>query len=271
MDIVALYITGKILHLRLTTLRLALGGTIGGVYGVLSLFIGGGRVWGTVISAIVCAVICLVTFGARTVFSAFLAMFCFFVSGAAISGIMTAVITALGNVTTPVGETDSALSGTVFILVSGVSVVLTFLFGRVFSVSGRSRTAELTVTVGEKQMTVIGISDSGNTAVEPISGSPVIVVRGDDMRDIIPTDLREAMLSGRLSLEGLSMGTLKRTRIVPITTVTGRGVLLSYRPDKIEVKIKGKKKEVDGVIAIDSTSEREYDGAAAILPSSILV
>ena len=271
MDVVSLYITGKILHLRITALRLCIGGVIGGIYGVLSLFIGVGGIFGFLLSALVCAAICLTAFGVKTVFSALLSMLCFFVSGAAVSGVMTALITVLKDSSLSGGGRDTDISGTVFITVSSIAAAVTFLFGRLFSVTGREKTAELILTGGGKQVTLIGISDSGSRAVEPISGSPVIVVAADEVRAVIPADLWEAMSKGTLDLEGLSMPTLKRTRLVPITTVAGRRVMLSYRPDRIEIKIKGKKKAVDGVIALDGGERKEYSGAAAILPSSILV
>ncbi len=270
MDILSLYITGKILHLRISAVRLCLGGVIGGIYGVLSLFIGAGGIFGFLISTLVCAVICLTVFGTRTAFSVLLSMLCFFVTGAAVSGIMTALISALGRTAVAGKDTGDSMSGTVFITVSSIAAAITFIFGRLFSLVGGEKTAELTLTSGERSVTLIGTSDSGNTATEPISGSPVIVVSAKEAQVVIPPDLWEAISEDSIDLERLSLPTLKRTRLVPITTVAGRRMMLSYRPDRIEVKIKGRKKAVDGVIALDGGDGKKYDGAAAILPSSIL-
>lgn len=268
MDVLSLYIAAKITSQKVLTLRLAAGGVVGGIYGVLSLFVPGGRLISLPLSIIMGTLVVAIGLGVRSGKDFILSSILFFVAGGTISGVMTAIMSITGRIDNG-GGFD--LSPRAFALCAAVSAALTLISGKMYSFTGRVRKVDIRIAEGNREFCAEALLDSGNLVREPISGRPCVIVRAPDMKDLIPEDLYCEVIGGRSDLSRLSHKTLLKTRLVPIKGVGESRIMLAYRPELIEISEKGRRKQIDAVLLIDSGNGGEnYGDTAAIVPSSVL-
>lgn len=94
------------------------------------------------------------------------------------------------------------------------------------------------IEVEGKTVTVEGKIDTCNSLREPFSNLPVIVVRGDKVRSIVPKDISDILGSTDVSMISYSLTDRwrKKLRMVPFRTVSGDGLLPAFRPDSIVIE-----------------------------------
>ena len=268
MDVLSLYIAAKITSQKVYALRLAAGGAIGGIYGVLSLFVEGGRLISLPLTIVVGTIVVAVGLGCRAGRGFILSSILFFVAGGTLSGIMTAVMSISGRIDNGGGV---ELSPRAFALCAAVSAALTLFSGKVCSFTRAVKKVELRISDGNAEFCCEALVDSGNLVREPISGRPCIIVRASDVRELIPDDLYREVTEGDSDMSRLSGETLIKTRLVPIKGVGESRMMLAFRPKLIEINEKGEMKRVDALLIVDGKDESgKYGNAAAIVPSSIL-
>ncbi len=77
------------------------------------------------------------------------------------------------------------------------------------------------IRIGEKLLKIDGLADTGNCLVDYFTGKPVIICSKEDI-GVLPDSV------GR--------------RIIPITTVSGGGLIEIFRPDEVMISAEGEKK-----------------------------
>ncbi len=136
---------------------------------------------------------------------------------------------------------------TVYIGISPVALVVTAVICYVIiktavRITGKRSPALLTCTVsadiGGEELIVIGKVDTGNTLKEPFSGSPVIVVE------------RGACYSVKVLSEMTVASLTPGCRVIPFTSVGGKGMLPAYKAENIRVKYGGIEYHVSAYIAV---------------------
>lgn len=98
---------------------------------------------------------------------------------------------------------------------------------------GERRHYPVKVRCGEKTAEFVAFYDSGNRAVDPYSGRPVLFLAPETARQILPEQLLPAFVSGRLDEAVLGFG--HKVRLLPVDTVSGSRMTLSFVPDEILV------------------------------------
>jgi len=104
----------------------------------------------------------------------------------------------------------------------------------------------LKVLFGEAQVEVEALIDTGNQLQDPLTHIPVVVVEYGVLKGIFPQEVRTAFEYGKepdimLILDSLAETQwVTRFRVIPFTSL-GRenGLLIGFRPDRIEVLNKG--------------------------------
>ena len=98
MDFLCLYISSKILSIKLSSIRAILSATLGGVYSVLALFLPSAYGLSFIVDVGVCLLMCLVAWGkARKKGDLFVGAAFYFAISMALGGVMTAIFNLLNR------------------------------------------------------------------------------------------------------------------------------------------------------------------------------
>lgn len=110
---------------------------------------------------------------------------------------------------------------------------------------------ELTLVYKNKKISLNTFSDTGNTLIDPITKSSVVVVSRDKLKNLIDEE---------------NISEIKNFRLIPCKTVTDKYELLyGFKPDKFLYN----NKEINAVVAISKTEfDGEYD--AIINPLTLI-
>ena len=109
--------------------------------------------------------------------------------------------------------------------------------------AARRPSGELTrvrLTLGERQVELTGLVDTGNTLTDPATGRPVLVAEADSLEELLPPGLRPGPAELRDPagvLERLEDGPWRlRFRLLPYRAVgVEQGLLLALRMDRVQV------------------------------------
>ena len=118
-----------------------------------------------------------------------------------------------------------------------------------------------------KSYTTEAFIDSGNLALDPMDMRPVLFLKKEIAKKILPEAVTELYDPDLLDRE-----IRKRIRLIPISKFGATHVLTGVRVDKVNVVVddKGdKKEEISVIVAIDK-EEGTYGGYYALVPSCAL-
>ena len=267
MDFLSLYIVGRLMHFRMKAWRVIGGASLGALYGVLELLLVGASLLKTAITLLVLLVMCAVAFGFRS-FRTYLASTALtFGVSMLIGGMMTSAFLKLGTeisyveISGTMETVYGALPVWKFAVFALLSALITWMLGKLFRRKRAIRTCVLRVIFDGKETEISALVDSGNLLEEPVSGTPVIFLKGKAARSL-PVYLLCAMKNGAASLSSENVGKL---RVIPSRTVTGNGVLLAAVPEKLDLLTGGVWESRRALIAVDF-SDGDYGGFEALVP-----
>ncbi|MBQ8344875.1 MAG: sigma-E processing peptidase SpoIIGA [Clostridia bacterium] len=274
MDVLALYLTARILSRRPKLWRLLLAGCVGGLYSCLALFSPLNGFSALSVDLLVCLLLGWITFfsrkGQRSVLPPLLT---FPAVSMALGGVMTALFTLLNRLHLPLdtqtGDGDG-ISVWLFALLAAVSALLTLFGGRFFAKRGSIKEAELTIVVGDRSICLTALTDSCNLLCEPISGKPCVVAEIGCFRGLLPDSVLHAAERKQLppleTMKGLSGAGF---RLIPAQTASGEGLLLGFRPTRMTVHTKQGEREADAYLVLTHLSASAM-GCRALLPLTLL-
>ena len=267
MDFLSLYIVGRLMHFRMKALRVISGASLGALYGVLELLFTGASFWKTVITLSVLLTMCAVAFGVRSLRTYFASAALTFGVSMLIGGMMTSAFLKLGNQISyiEIGGTIATVYGDLpvwkFAVFALLSALATWGIGKLFRRKRAIRTCSVRMTFDGRENEWTALVDSGNLLEEPVSGTPVIFLKGKAARSL-PTYLLCAMKTGAASLSAENVGKL---RVIPSRTVTGNGILLAAVPENLFLLSNGVWEPRRALVAVDF-SDGDYGGFEALVP-----
>ena len=267
MDFLSLYIIGRLMHFRMKAGRVIAGASMGALYGVLELLIEGASVWKTAITLSVLLAMCAVAFGVRSRRTYFASAALTFGVSMLIGGMMTSAFLKLGGEISyiEIGGTIETVYGDLpvwkFVVFALLSALATWGLGKLFRRKRAIRTCVFRMTFDGAENELTALVDSGNLLEEPVSGTPVIFLKGK-AAGMLPPYLLRAMKSGVASLSSENVGKL---RVIPSRTVTGTGILLAAVPENISLFLDGVWERRRALVAVDF-SEGDYGGFEALVP-----
>lgn len=270
MDFLTLYLCAHLLHLPQRTLRAVLAATIGGVYGVASLFFTESALRTVLLNVAVAALMCAIAFMPRRFSQLCKVLFLFYGIGFLLGGSMTAIyhlcnhylfadrIYQNGNYQTIQGQTSLSL----FVLLASVSALLAVCIGRLLFAKGKKKTAELRVVLDGRALCVQALCDSGNLLCDPVSGRYVYFLQYRESRAWLPPPLQAFFADPNLqTLSTLPHTEAKRVRLLYSETVQGKQGLFCLRADRVFVD----GEETQALIAIVKTQTQSFGGFAALV------
>ncbi len=256
MDLLALGIAGRIAQRPTVPWRVVAAAAVGGLWSVASLLLGVAGIGGVALDLAVAAGMLLLAYGRASPARFALTLSGFVGATVLLGGSMT----ALANLFVPSGE---PVSGGGFALLalggSGATLLATHLRRR-----AAPRRVAVTLTLDGRSLTLDALTDSGNLVRDPISGQGVIFVAPVKLRQWLAPPLRTALLTGQTAaIAALPPDDARRLRMIPATTVTGRGMLPAIRPDGVTVG-----GEACAALVAPLASER---GEEAVVPADLVM
>jgi stage II sporulation protein GA (sporulation sigma-E factor processing peptidase) len=271
MDFLCFYLTARIMSARFSVWRCVLASAIGGVYAVLALFLSTGRVTALLTDMAVCSLMTVCAFLRKKELRSTLSYIPVYIAvSIVLGGTMTVLFNLLDRLSLPLDEIEGdGVSVWLFALFGILSGVLTLICTKLFARRGVRRSATVTVEFMGRSTEIQGLCDSGNLLREPISNYPCIVTDKSLLTEIFPKEVLCACNSGADALAFLSEENAKRTRLIPARSVTGDGMLIGFRPDRIAVDT-GKGARTVSAYVVLSDIDGTADKAGALVPPELM-
>ena len=222
----------KILKLNTTRFRLLLGALIGSLFSLKIFLPEFSKALELTLRFAFTALIILCSYKFRSIKEFIKALVCFIAVSFIFSGLMIAVVLFINP---PDLIYDN---GIIYYNISFLNTVILACTGYTFITIGekllKKRTNSnllfvTTVTHNNKTVSGRGFADSGNTLREPFSGKEVIVADYLYIKEIVPEAIREYITKGNIDTPDKSI------RLLPVSTVSGTGILPTFSADKIKV------------------------------------
>lgn len=271
MDFQCLFLTAKLLRRPFLIGRSALFSAVGALYACVALFLPLRAGAALLLDLAVCALMCVGCFAEKK--NSFLRLFTpfavyFFVS-AAVGGVMSAMASLVSRLDLPGVRSGTSMSSFVFFLLAALGGLLTYAWGRFCSRRARGTRAMLTLTLHGKTLTVRGLFDTANLLCDPVSGRPVAVLEQRTASDWMPAAFPVEAVSATTLLAALPEELTPCARLIPIQTVTGRGLLLALLPDKALIDTGEGPREAQLLVSAAPLSGAPSD-CLALLPAALL-
>ena len=129
MDYLCLYICARVLHRKMSLVKMIIAASIGGIYSVISLLLGLGGILSLTVDVAVCVAMCAIVFAEKTqrVSSTLLCSFLFVGISMMTGGAMTAIFNLLNRLELPIDSVgEDGISPYLFAIlaiISGLSVL----------------------------------------------------------------------------------------------------------------------------------------------------
>ena len=266
-DYLLLLASARLAGEPLARLRFLLGAVLGGLYAV-ALFLPGLSFLARPPCRLAAAVLMVLAafWKSRRLLRQvviFLALSCAFGGGVLAIGLLGGRGLTLSN-----GVVYSGMDLKIVLLsAAGCYGVLTLLFqrtGRHTAASGELRPVRL--TLGERQVSLTALVDTGNTLTDPATGRPVLVAEADCVEELLPPGVRPSPADLRDpagALERLEDPWRRRFRLLPYRSVgVDRGLLLAVRVDQVQV---GEEDRGPMLAALSPTPVSDGGGYRALL------
>ena len=133
-----------------------------------------------------------------------------------------------------------------------------------FSTNESESSVELEISFLNKTTKVSAFVDSGNLAVDPMDMSPLLIIKKDVAREVLPENIIELS-----DIDALDRSVKKRIRLVPVSRGGVTHVLVGVKADKISVLKGNQREEITVTLAVDKEGGT-FGGFGALMPSAAL-
>lgn len=266
MNLLALSLTGALLHLPYPRRRALLAAALGGVYACVAVLFAFPSLLHIAVGVILSALLLLITFGGsggRLLFLRTYALFYFasVLLGGGIEALFSVMEEAFGG-----GGGGRVRPADAVLCLGFLAYLLLSLALRLFDGGGVPRYTPVRITYEGKSVTLSLLVDSGCLLSDPITGKRAIVVSRDALRGIFPEPFLSIGKGGRVEIprESKYAG---RCRLIPASGMVGTALMLAVRADAVILLADGA--PLDALVAISPKTAR-FGGAQGLLPLSLL-
>lgn len=260
MDFLCFYISCFLLHRKLPLFRVCLSAAVGGIYSVISLFINADKNKALILDLLVLVLMCLAVYLDKyTKFSRIIkGIFLYFFVSALLGGLMTALFSVFNKVeifakNMGMGE---GIDVWIFSLLAILGSIITLRGGRIFKTSMSKKTAQLEIESELGKIELRTLIDSGNLAIEPISGKSVVFVSVEKCKNIIEKQIYDHIKNN----SNISVELISKIRMIPTQSVSGKSFLPGFKFKNVIIKFGKIRKNIDVYVAlVDQDILGEYD------------
>ena len=271
MDFLALFITAKIMHIKLDSKKITLSSIIGAIYSLVILSLNLPQIISGIISIAMAFLLTFTAYGKQKISTFSKNTVVFYIVNFALGGGITAICNLLNiwqnKRNLMINGTFDVIYGDlpfgILALLALLCCIFSLVSGKLIKKKSAEKSCTLFITFNQNSTTLEALVDSGNLLREPLSGKPVIIVSYSEMRKLIPIELIPLFKNKDTSCLENSIFSAK-IRIIPISTVGGNSLLFGLLADKVRLN----EKEVDVYIAITPESN-DFGGFSAVVPLEI--
>ena len=274
MDFLCFSLVSVLFCRRISPYRIALASLVGGAYAVLSLFFPFGGILLLLSDILSCLLMCLIKEIGHPIRPVALFREAIVYTGVSmmLGGIMTATYRALNEIGIPesLSDTSDGVSAWLFLLLALIGGGAS-LFGSRFlkrGISEKTYCAEVHL-LGRRARFHARI-DTGNLLTDPISGCPAAALDLDAAHRLLPELKETALKSPSAILPLLPQELRARARLLPVTSVTGEGILLAFRTDGVLLSEREGASDGERFALLVAISSVKLDGIEMLLPPSVL-
>ena len=274
MDFLSLYIVSRILHKDTHVFSLVMAAAVGGAYGVAALFLTGNAVLSFLINTAVAILMCYIVFGAASMLMLIRNTLCFYGISFLMGGVMTGIYNLANKGLNGRGivingeheELVSHIEPITFAIIAAVSVILSYICSGITSKLRSRKKATVYIRIGDREVCLTGLCDSGNLLTEPAGSLPCLICNYTALEPILPVGTLPLFRDMKLGLlEYADPQTVQRIRLVPMKSVGGSGIRPGIIPD--EIKINGDPKKL---CVVCDTENNSYADTESVIPASVM-
>lgn len=287
MDFLALFAAGKILGLKLSSLRLILASTLGAVYCIFTFLYDYSIIPEMIINILVSIIMCFVAYNINSLIKFTKIFVIFYAACFMLGGGIEALYYLSGLVKTEdvIGGPDfntSFFTVQTIIIFAGISTVLIIFAGMLFKRRSSVKDTEIIIGFMGKEVKIDTIVDSGNLLYEPISSLPVIIVTLQSTANLFDMNTIEFFAGDAVGylnkLSGENIEAALKFRIVPIKSVMDtKAILPAFSPEYIKYRAKnkhgkdGKYLTINAIVAVDNKNNTTYgEKYSGIIPATLI-
>ena len=224
---------GRLCGLVLKRRRYLAAAIFGAAYSVMSCLPSLGFLGQPAMKLVSGLAICLIAYGCETAF--FRCAGVFFAVSAAFGGILWALSLS--------GFRPALDLRALFLSFALIYAVMRLVLGRRARTAMREH-ADVSISLGTRQVRLRLLVDSGNCLADPISGKSVLVASPPALEGLLerPTGIFELGAAEFMEAASQIPELSGRTRLIPYSTVGGSGLLAAFLPDSVYVG--GEKREL---------------------------
>ena len=261
-DILAVFMASRMVHLKISIKRLIFAGTLGSVLATAELFIKS-KLTHILLAALFLLLLILILCKGISTSRTIKFILSFYISAFLISGLVSFVYGLLDRYIDNhfIDTSDSTnRKAIIFSLIILLIIGALRLFIMIFSDTVEKRTVGLHIGLGVKTIELEALVDTGNLVKDPMSMNPVIFIKRCEAKKIIPNSVIDLH-----DIDSLGSDFRKRIRLVPVTRGTQTHVMTGVRVDRILVIKDKKSEEINATLVIDK-EEGTYGGYYALAP-----
>ena len=261
-DMLAVFIALKMVHLKASIKRLILSGLLGSLLAVAELFIEN-KVWSILLGAIFIILITFICTKEASILRKIKFLISFYIAAFLISGGVTFIYGVMDKhlkdllITSAGSANRKAL---VFSLIILMMIGVLRLFIMMFSNSINQKSARILIEIGDKSLGLDAMIDTGNLVKDPMNMNPVIFIKKSFAEKILPSEVIDLS-----NLDSLTPDFRKRIRLVPVTRNSQTHVMTGVRVDRVMVFNGNSKEDINATIVIDK-EEGTFGGYYALAP-----
>lgn len=264
-DLIALFLAVKLLHIKTTLPRLLTLSSLGAIYCVAEVLWLDAVLYKSffaVLFLLICAILVSRDASAlRRIKFIIVFIFVEMLLGGIVSfmyGILDKYSELFGELFSGSAENRQAL---LFSLIILLAIGVLKLFITVLSGAKDIKTVRLSLVVGDKSVSCDALVDSGNLVKDPMNMNPVVFVKTTLAKKLLPREILDLT-----ELETLAPELRKRIRLIPVTRSGETHVMTGVVPESAILSDSG---EISVTVAIDK-EEGTFGGYEALVPFCVI-
>ena len=261
-DILAIFIALRMVHVKINIRRLIFSGLLGASLAILELFLKNKAIH-ILVAALFVMLITIICCKEVSFFRKIKFLISFYISTFLISGAVNFIYSVMDRYLEKIilkSNESANRKVLVFSLIILMMIGVLRLFVMMFSSSINEKSARILIEIADKTLAFDAMIDTGNLVKDPMNMNPVIFIKENLARQILPAAVIELS-----NIDSLTSEYRKRIRLIPVTRNAQTHVMTGVRADRVTIFSGDTKEQINASIVIDKEGGT-FGGYYALAP-----